>query len=147
MNLSEMGLEHMTENIDIDTLTRLDYVNTIIASIINKDTYDKTPLTSSAVTVATLYKSLWTSITQLSEAIDSFSRLKELSVEKSDARRSTVVETLKRLLMYSQRSYSFSAAETQAMKYLDFPYRSEERRVGKECVSTCMSRVSRYHLK
>src|SRR3546814_12668237 len=27
------------------------------------------------------------------------------------------------------------------------PSRSEERRVGKECVSTCRSRWSRYHLK
>src|SRR3546814_19929569 len=28
---------------------------------------------------------------------------------------------------------------------LDFEARSEERRVGKECVSTCRSRWSRYH--
>lgn len=137
VNLSEMGLEHMTENIDIDTLTRSDYVNTIIASIINKDTYDKTPLTSSAVTVASLYKSLRKSTTQLNEAIDSFSRLKELSVEKSDTRKSAVVETLKRLLMYSQRSYSFSAAETQAMKYLDFPYQA----IGYESASKSDPRI------
>src|SRR3546814_18008038 len=28
---------------------------------------------------------------------------------------------------------------------LDFAWRSEERRVGKECVSTCRSRWSQYH--
>src|SRR3546814_19506834 len=30
-------------------------------------------------------------------------------------------------------------------QYGDVPYRSEERRVGKECVSTCRSRGSPYH--
>src|SRR3546814_14709339 len=38
----------------------------------------------------------------------------------------------------------FSAA-TSEFKNLEFFYRSEERRVGKECVSTCSSRWSPYH--
>src|SRR3546814_18568099 len=33
------------------------------------------------------------------------------------------------------------------MRLLDVRPRSEERRVGTECVSTCRSRWSRYHLK
>src|SRR3546814_3186749 len=31
------------------------------------------------------------------------------------------------------------------IRQLDHPVRSEERRVGKECVSTCRSRWSQYH--
>src|SRR3546814_12743688 len=31
------------------------------------------------------------------------------------------------------------------LKFTDWPRRSEERRVGKECVSTCRSRWSPYH--
>src|SRR3546814_11153440 len=37
--------------------------------------------------------------------------------------------------------------ETRSMETLDAEYRSEERRVGKECVSTCRSRWSTYHQK
>src|SRR3546814_15573337 len=39
--------------------------------------------------------------------------------------------------------YAFSLEEPGAAGRLN--KRSEERRVGKECVSTCRSRVSRYH--
>src|SRR3546814_12189727 len=35
----------------------------------------------------------------------------------------------------------------QARTFLDRDHRSEERRVGKECVSTCRSRWSPYHSK
>src|SRR3546814_17714780 len=35
--------------------------------------------------------------------------------------------------------------EDQAQRYLQRQHRSEERRVGKECVSTCRSRWSPYH--
>ena len=34
---------------------------------------------------------------------------------------------------------------TATMIYVPAPFRSEERRVGKECVSTCRSRWSPYH--
>src|SRR3546814_14738091 len=39
----------------------------------------------------------------------------------------------------------FIAAEAQIVKSPDECHRSEERRVGKECVSTCRSRWSPYH--
>src|SRR3546814_18394150 len=38
-------------------------------------------------------------------------------------------------------------ANGQVVKFPGFLARSEERRVGKECVSTCRSRVSPYHSK
>src|SRR3546814_5978312 len=39
----------------------------------------------------------------------------------------------------------FAAAPQQAATTIEFLGRSEERRVGKECVSTCRSRWSPYH--
>src|SRR3546814_12282983 len=44
----------------------------------------------------------------------------------------------------------YHPGKNPAMTVLDLPFlpiRSEERRVGKECVSTCRSRWSPYHLK
>src|SRR3546814_17989118 len=42
----------------------------------------------------------------------------------------------------------FKLLLTLAFRYfLDLPWRSEERRVGKECVGRCRSRGSRYHEK
>src|SRR3546814_12632902 len=40
-----------------------------------------------------------------------------------------------------------AGAEGDAEQRQDHPARSEERRVGQECVSTCRSRWSAYHLK
>src|SRR3546814_12406017 len=37
--------------------------------------------------------------------------------------------------------------EERLKELMDIPVRSEERRVGKECVSTCRSRWSPYHSK
>src|SRR3546814_2313413 len=39
----------------------------------------------------------------------------------------------------------YRAAEKNGIKYIVEGHRSEERRVGKECVSTCRSRWSPYH--
>src|SRR3546814_13979016 len=41
--------------------------------------------------------------------------------------------------------YAIKAFEANAIDYLLKPFRSEERRVGKECVSTGRTRWSRYH--
>src|SRR3546814_17180498 len=46
------------------------------------------------------------------------------------------------ILMYKQPADK--AASTAALKFFDWA-RSEERRVGKECVSKCRSRWSPYH--
>src|SRR3546814_19390662 len=44
-----------------------------------------------------------------------------------------------------QDTWRNGEARYSKMCYSDMPYRSEERRVGKECVSTCRSRWSPYH--
>src|SRR3546814_11342352 len=41
--------------------------------------------------------------------------------------------------------FSYNAAHTMTQRVLVIAGRSEERRVGKECVSTCRSRWSPYH--
>src|SRR3546814_602172 len=57
---------------------------------------------------------------------------REMSVEE-------IAETANVLAQHSLGSIGFSGLMTGAAK------RSEERRVGKECVSTCRSRWSPYH--
>src|SRR3546814_6075482 len=49
---------------------------------------------------------------------------------------------IKRQQRVGQHRFVHAAA---AIKHIDAPVRSEERRVGKECVSTCRSRWSPYH--
>src|SRR3546814_18399612 len=47
---------------------------------------------------------------------------------------------------WEQRALAGDPKFEAAQNVVDFPYsRSEERRVGKECVSTCRSRWSPYH--
>src|SRR3546814_2941145 len=56
--------------------------------------------------------------------------------------------TLQGARMQTQASRDLLDAETQQLRMLRelrFDGRSEERRVGKECVSTCRSRWSPYH--
>src|SRR3546814_12067910 len=43
------------------------------------------------------------------------------------------------------KSLGVTAQEVVVAFLISVPVRSEERRVGKECVSTCRSRWSRYH--
>src|SRR3546814_16892898 len=43
--------------------------------------------------------------------------------------------------------FTLDAASGKLLSTTRFPFRSEERRVGKECVSTCRSRWSPYHSK
>src|SRR3546814_2138638 len=42
-------------------------------------------------------------------------------------------------------SWAYARAEAQHLAPVEYTARSEERRVGKECVSTCRSRWSPYH--
>src|SRR3546814_13754503 len=44
-----------------------------------------------------------------------------------------------------EQSYFFESRKVELKKLTYKGYRSEERRVGKECVSTCRSRWSPYH--
>src|SRR3546814_16596521 len=48
---------------------------------------------------------------------------------------------------YRQTGEFIHEAGPAGMQLADFKFRSEERRVGKECVSTCRSRWSPYHSK
>src|SRR3546814_19505851 len=57
-------------------------------------------------------------------------------------------ETVSReLLPWIEKGYDVVALVPSCALMLKFEWRSEERRVGKECVSTCRSRWSPYHLK
>src|SRR3546814_17462705 len=68
-----------------------------------------------------------------------------VSTEDSLALAKSYSETARRLDELSQQlSRDASYAETHGM-HLSENLRSEERRVGKECVSTCRSRLSTYH--
>src|SRR3546814_15002147 len=48
---------------------------------------------------------------------------------------------------HGQEGFVGSALQIAFLRDLDIPARSAERRVGKECVSTCRSRWSPYHEK
>src|SRR3546814_11542013 len=49
-------------------------------------------------------------------------------------------------ISYYRRKFATDNIEAEGWKEEDgVPFRSEERRVGKECVSTCRSRWSPYH--
>src|SRR3546814_11067746 len=61
----------------------------------------------------------------------------------------TTVTTLaaRRQNLFLKRLRSTAASDPTNLSGLILPVRSEERRVGKECVSTCRSRWSPYHSK
>src|SRR3546814_20433889 len=63
-------------------------------------------------------------------------------------KRSTVAQIVRQLEENGAMEYSIvvaaTASEPAPLQFLA-PYRSEERRVGKECVSTCRSRWSPFH--
>src|SRR3546814_20989961 len=73
--------------------------------------------------------------------------------DRSDALRDILVNIMAReKALYEGHAVAAVAATTpavarQALKLIkiDYEVRSEERRVGKECVSTCRSRWSPYH--
>src|SRR3546814_3912215 len=52
---------------------------------------------------------------------------------------------LDKVLASQKFDQGFATTEYLGAAMLDQSYRSEERRVGKECVSTCSSRWSPYH--
>src|SRR3546814_1490064 len=52
---------------------------------------------------------------------------------------------LDKVLASQKFNQGFATTEYLGAAMLDQSYRSEERRVGKECVSTCSSRWSPYH--
>src|SRR3546814_3993082 len=60
----------------------------------------------------------------------------------------STLETAQKLLNEAQEQGTAAGLELKTVQQLlkgDFSGRSEERRVGKECVSTCRSRWSPYH--
>src|SRR3546814_16253348 len=60
------------------------------------------------------------------------------ATERADAVRSITPDPV---LLFRYSALTFNAHRI----HYDRDYRSEERRVGKECVSTCRSRLSPYH--
>src|SRR3546814_20428047 len=68
--------------------------------------------------------------------------------ERTDGDERVMPETAKGELQSVGRDHAFKRQEIEAHRYhRDRQQRSEERRVGKECVSTCRSRWSPYHYK
>src|SRR3546814_14192705 len=70
--------------------------------------------------------------------------------EKEAILRNTEIrdEALKHLYqpsVYQQYAFNVRGGGDTYAYYLSAGYRSEERRVGKECISTCRSRWSPYH--
>src|SRR3546814_5208249 len=57
----------------------------------------------------------------------------------------SIDQTITRLAETSVQLDHFEVVAQAQVPLLDFTFRSEERRVGKECVSTCRSRWSPYH--
>src|SRR3546814_16151777 len=66
-----------------------------------------------------------------------------LIIEHVDLMRIDELRKFKRLLAFQLHRFRFFGIEQHIAALL----RSEERRVGKECVSTCRSRWSTYHYK
>src|SRR3546814_1402584 len=62
-----------------------------------------------------------------------------------DALKPVNVEGSRNILAFAAAGRPKRVAHVSSISVLETPLRSEERRVGKECVSTCRSRWSPYH--
>src|SRR3546814_19941521 len=75
-----------------------------------------------------------------------FGRLYELAAKKLDRRIDEVLDVIGLRERADDRSSEFSGGMKRRLNIgIGLLHRSEERRVGKECVSTCRYRWSPYH--